>query len=87
MATTRHRNGSVPFSIHHDRNATAEEEQEEMEDSKLEDEEDMEDDCSEKSEDSNGVIDPAVLEDIKKLEESFPGLEKRFRLISRIGEG
>ena len=32
-------------------------------------------------------IDPAVLEDMVKFEDSFKGINKRYRLIDRIGEG
>lgn len=32
-------------------------------------------------------IDDSVKEDMRKLEESFPGISDRFRLVNRIGEG
>jgi cell division control protein 7 len=32
-------------------------------------------------------VDPSVKEDMKKLEDTFTGISKRFRLINRIGEG
>lgn len=32
-------------------------------------------------------IDPSVKEDMKRLEDTFTGISKRFRLINRIGEG
>ncbi|KAJ5555511.1 hypothetical protein N7535_007948 [Penicillium sp. DV-2018c] len=32
-------------------------------------------------------VDPSVREDMKKLEDTFPGISDRFRLVNRIGEG
>lgn len=32
-------------------------------------------------------IDESVKEDMKKLEDTFPGISDRFRLVNRIGEG
>lgn len=32
-------------------------------------------------------VDPSVKEDMRKLETSFIGISRRFRLINRIGEG
>jgi cell division control protein 7 len=32
-------------------------------------------------------VDPSVREDMKRLEDTFTGISKRFRLINRIGEG
>lgn len=32
-------------------------------------------------------IEDSVKEDMKKLEDSFPGISDRFRLVNRIGEG
>lgn len=32
-------------------------------------------------------IDESVKEDMRKLEDTFPGVSERFRLINRIGEG
>jgi len=32
-------------------------------------------------------IDDSVKEDMRKLEDSFPGISDRFRLVNRIGEG
>jgi len=52
------------------------------------DEEDsMADSMSEQSEDSEDDIDESVMEDMRKLEESFKGISQRYRLINRIGEG
>lgn len=36
---------------------------------------------------SDEDVDDSVVEDMKKLEDSFRGISKRFRLINRIGEG
>jgi cell division control protein 7 len=32
-------------------------------------------------------VDDSVREDMKKLEDTFPGISYRFRLVNRIGEG
>lgn len=32
-------------------------------------------------------VDESVREDMRKLEETFPGISERYRLINRIGEG
>lgn len=32
-------------------------------------------------------VDEVVKEDMKKLEDTFPGISDRFRLVNRIGEG
>lgn len=32
-------------------------------------------------------VDESVKEDMKKLEDSFPGISGKFRLVNRIGEG
>ena len=32
-------------------------------------------------------IDEVVMEDMRKLEDTFPGISDRFRLVNRIGEG
>lgn len=32
-------------------------------------------------------VDESVREDMKKLEDTFPGISDRFRLVNRIGEG
>jgi cell division control protein 7 len=49
--------------------------------------EDESDGYSEASEESGGVVDSGVQEDILRLEETFKGIKERFRLINRIGEG
>lgn len=35
----------------------------------------------------NEDIDDSVKEDMRKLEDTFPGISDRFRLVNRIGEG
>ena len=55
--------------------------------------EELRDDASDTSDDAvaqikkQRLIDPAVKEDMAKFEESFKGINKRYRLIDRIGEG
>ena len=44
-------------------------------------------DSSEDSDDSIGSVQESVAEDMLKLEATFKGISKRFRLINRIGEG
>jgi cell division control protein 7 len=89
MATIRSRNARQPFEIHHDEmEKSMDEEHGEMEDSRVEDGEEMENDgYSESSEESEGVVDVAVQEDMDKFQESFQNIKDRFRLINRIGEG
>ncbi|KAL6246142.1 Cell division control protein 7 [Rhinocladiella similis] len=43
--------------------------------------------CSEDSEESEDEVDESVVEDMRKLEESFTGISEKYRLINRIGEG
>ena len=55
--------------------------------------EELGDDASDTSDDSavrvkkTRPVDPTVKEDMIKFEESFKGINKRYRLIDRIGEG
>ena len=44
-------------------------------------------DSSDDSDDSIGSVQESVAEDMLKLEATFKGISKRFRLINRIGEG
>lgn len=44
-------------------------------------------DSSDDSDDSIGSVQESVAEDMQKLEATFKGISKRFRLINRIGEG
>ncbi|KAH8592355.1 kinase-like domain-containing protein [Bisporella sp. PMI_857] len=57
-----------------------------MEESRVEDGEEMEEDSFDAS-DSDDDVDASVKEDIQKFQESFEGINERFRLINRIGEG
>lgn len=60
-----------------------EDEEEEEEEEGEEDDEPMLDDESE----SEDEVDESVVEDMRKLEESFKGISQKYRLINRIGEG
>lgn len=87
MAAIRLRNAKVPFDIHHDEMDPDEslEEQEESESRAEMEEDDAQN--SDFSDDSDGVVDPSVAEDMEKFQETFKGIKDRFRLINRIGEG
>ncbi|CZT00218.1 hypothetical protein WAI453_012766 [Rhynchosporium graminicola] len=92
MATVRVRSAK-PFEIHHDQmvEESMEEEDHRMEESRAETEEEEheepEDAYSEMSEESDGVIDATVQEDMDRFQDNFRGLKERYRLINRIGEG
>ena len=43
--------------------------------------------CETGDNDSEGELEPSVLEDMQRIEESFRGINSRYRLINRIGEG
>lgn len=93
MATVRHRNAKIPFEIHHDAmdpDESLDEEGHDMDDSRMEieDEHEEQDDAySDTSEESDGIVDAVVQEDMVKFQETFRGIKDRFRLINRIGEG
>ncbi|KAI1609263.1 cell division control protein 7 [Exophiala viscosa] len=59
----------------------------EMEHILSQDEESVEGSYSEDSEESDDEVDESVIEDMRKLEESFKGISAKYRLINRIGEG
>ena len=59
------------------------EEEEEQEEEDDDDDEPIVDDESE----SEDEVDESVIEDMRKLEESFKGISQKYRLINRIGEG
>lgn len=93
MATSRSRHvAKVPFDIHHD-DLDIREFETEQDFTMGEDEEeppqenDMEETCSESSAESDCDVDTAVQEDMDKLQQAFQGIQGRFRLIKRIGEG
>jgi AAA ATPase containing von Willebrand factor type A (vWA) domain len=91
-----------PFTIHEDAPSTADTEMlesaspedddnvEQMDDMADDmegaDDEDQESDYSASSDDEV-VEDPYVLQDMEKLQNSFPGFREKYRLIKRIGEG
>ncbi|KAI5293660.1 hypothetical protein KEM52_005342, partial [Ascosphaera acerosa] len=57
-------------------------------DDKGEDAEQRDEDVDENvDEDEEDEIDPVVAQDMKKLEENFTGISRRFQLVNRIGEG
>jgi cell division control protein 7 len=45
------------------------------------------DSYDEYEEEDEDDIDDSVIEDMRKLEESFKGISQKYRLINRIGEG
>jgi len=66
------------------------EEEEDEEEDQGEDEGDGEEDLSgeENDDDESGdEVEESVIEDMRKLEESFRGISRKYRLINRIGEG
>ena len=96
MATIRPRNSKEPsFDIHHDEmdsDESLEEHAQTMQESISQlDEEEYEEhnqyEDSDYSDESDGVVDPTVLEDMEKFQQTFKGIKDRFRLINRIGEG
>jgi cell division control protein 7 len=89
MATVRPRNAKAPFEIHHDEmegDESLDEGDRVMEESRG-DMEEEDGEYSEVSDDSDGVIDASVQEDMDKFQETFKGIKDRFRLINRLGEG
>lgn len=48
-----------------------------------------EDEADEEVEEVNEIdeVDDSVREDMKRLEDTFPGISEKFRLVNRIGEG
>jgi cell division control protein 7 len=92
MATTRDRDSRIPFEIHEDRPETdnrSHDEQYALLDNEGDDQDQDEeqDPYSEASDESDGVVDDGVLEDMERLQDTFKGIKDRFRLINRIGEG
>lgn len=53
----------------------------------VEDDEDEDQSAQIEDSDSDDEVDESVVEDMRKLEESFKGISQRYRLINRIGEG
>jgi len=87
MAGLRPRAPQEPFNIHHDDMDESMEENEEMEESKVEDVEEMEVEDNSEDSDSDEEVAASVKEDIRRFQETFKGINERFRLINRIGEG
>jgi cell division control protein 7 len=81
-------NGNDPFAIHDDQEAAQRGQVEygnEITEAESEDSRAGYD--SESSSDTNDAVDPVILEDIEKFNETFKGISDRYRLINRIGEG
>lgn len=53
----------------------------------IQEDESVQDDYVSDETDSDDEPDESVVEDMRKLEESFAGISQRYRLINRIGEG
>lgn len=90
----RHNMGSTAIAIHEDEDATlhasgppANTNSRTMAHLGSDDEDSMADSISDHSDDSEDDIDESVIEDMRKLEESFKGISQKYRLINRIGEG
>jgi cell division control protein 7 len=92
METTRARDSRIPFEIHEDRPETdncSHDEQYDLlgNEGDDQDQDEEQDRYSEASDESDGVVDEGVLEDMERLQDTFKGIKDRFRLINRIGEG
>lgn len=90
----RHNMGNTAITIHEDEDATlhtsaahTNNTSRTMADLESDDEDSMADSISDQSEDSEDDVDESVMEDMRKLEESFKGISQKYRLINRIGEG
>ena len=80
--------GGDPFNIHEDPDYQCESSGFEDVNARRKEVEQLEnEDSSDNSDDSIGEVDESVAEDMQKLEDTFRGISKRFRLINRIGEG
>jgi len=98
MAAHRSRHAKLDFKIHDEEESEemigsevlSDGENQSIEELEMyEEEHDGQDDDgnSDMSEESQENIDPTVLEDMEKFNSSFQGINRRFRLINRIGEG
>jgi hypothetical protein len=90
----RHNMGNTAITIHEDEDAAlrasgppASTTSRTMAHHESDDEDSMADSISDNSDDSEDDIDESVIEDMRKLEESFKGISQKYRLINRIGEG
>ena len=61
--------------------------QSEVSDHEEEEEEQEEEQEQEEEEEEEEEVDESVVEDMRKLEETFEGISLRYRMINRIGEG
>ncbi|GAM86527.1 hypothetical protein ANO11243_045410 [Dothideomycetidae sp. 11243] len=87
MATvTRARPAERPMTVHEDR-VFDDNTEEDTEDAMDESRDPLEESGCTHSDDSDDEIEAAVAEDIRQFERSFQDINKRFRLINRIGEG
>ena len=81
-------NGPDPFAIHDDQLAArAGRDQYGNETMEAESEDSRASYDSETSDTTDDAVDPSILEDIEKFNETFKGISDRYRLINRIGEG
>jgi cell division control protein 7 len=92
MATTRARDSRIPFEIHEDGPETDNCPRDERyalldNEGDDQDQDEEQDRYSEASDESDGIVDEGVLEDMERLQDTFKGIKDRFRLINRIGEG
>ncbi|TVY33165.1 Cell cycle serine/threonine-protein kinase [Lachnellula occidentalis] len=89
MTAIRSRNARIPFEIHHDeldRTESLDGDDQAMEESRDERGDAQEEEYSDTS-DEEEVADPVLQEDMLQFQETFKGINERFRLIGRIGEG
>lgn len=91
MATIRPRNAKTPFEIHADMEQDESlEEEGVMDESRVEveaEEDQQEEDSDDYSDESDDVVDATVQDDMDRFKETFRGINERFKLIKRIGEG
>ena len=88
MAAVRPRHPRLGFEIHdeeaHEQVNEHEDDQDTAEEEEVQEGEEYYDESSDEGE---GPVDPIVQEDMDKFLATFKGIEQRFRLINRIGEG
>ena len=86
MATARRSRVGEPLLIHHD-HVYDDNTEEETEDAMDESRDPLEESGCPHSDDSDDEIEETVAEDIRRFEQTFQDINKRYRLINRIGEG
>ncbi|KIY02818.1 uncharacterized protein Z520_01283 [Fonsecaea multimorphosa CBS 102226] len=82
--------GHTPIAIHEDAQEQlrgGEEEADNMVQCQAEDEDSLNESFSDDSDESDDEVNESVVDDMRRLEESFRGISQRYRLINRIGEG